>query len=315
MNSLMNQLEQKEQKIMQLKKELSHQTQLTKEKEGTILKFISDVHNCIQYKDEKEYIGEMKKLNELYVHSNPEILDKLKKDPETIEEINRQLQYMEKSIATLRVKMIKGEKQTKVDVHRRTMENTQLIQDLNNLRIENKQLKAENYDLLLRLQKYEPEEGKMGESGMEKPFSKNTSIQSMSKGSIKDESVPSLLQRPRSGIKNQPPIPQKRGKLFKGTPFEYKKGNMEDKQRVAELMAQLEENNQQILYQKLEIRELKQRILRLLEDKGIETGGTETPQSRGGMREGSLLMSQENQRNSGVDIGFLPKVTSSARIP
>jgi hypothetical protein len=48
-----------------------------------------------------------------------------------------------------------------------------------------------------------------------------------------------------------------RGKLFKGTPFGYLKTTVEDKARLQDLMSALEENNQQILLQKLEIRSLK----------------------------------------------------------
>ena len=39
-----------------------------------------------------------------------------------------------------------------------------------------------------------------------------------------------------------------KGKLFKGTPFDYKKYNFYEKQRISELQAQLEENSQIILY-------------------------------------------------------------------
>ena len=42
-------------------------------------------------------------------------------------------------------------------------------------------------------------------------------------------------------------------------------GKGEDKMRIAELNRQVDENNQQILLQKLEIRQLKDQIIRLLE--------------------------------------------------
>jgi len=55
-----------------------------------------------------------------------------------------------------------------------------------------------------------------------------------------------------------------------------KKENHEDKARIAELTVnpvltlqkQMDENNQQLLLQKLEIRQLKDQIIRLLEEKG-----------------------------------------------
>lgn len=42
-------------------------------------------------------------------------------------------------------------------------------------------------------------------------------------------------------------------------------GNTEDKARIGELNRQVDENNQQILLQKLEIRQLKEQIIRLVE--------------------------------------------------
>ena len=42
-------------------------------------------------------------------------------------------------------------------------------------------------------------------------------------------------------------------------------GNTEDKVRIGELVRQVEENNQQILVQKMEIGQLKQQIIRLVE--------------------------------------------------
>ena len=59
-----------------------------------------------------------------------------------------------------------------------------------------------------------------------------------------------------------------KGKLFKGTPFGYLKTSVEDKARLQDLMSALEENNQQILLQKLEIRSLKDQIIKILEDRG-----------------------------------------------
>jgi hypothetical protein len=57
------------------------------------------------------------------------------------------------------------------------------------------------------------------------------------------------------------------------TPFMRKKENVEDKARITELQRQMEENAQQILLQKLEIRQLKDQIIRLLEEKGFHASG------------------------------------------
>ena len=57
-----------------------------------------------------------------------EILENKKKDPETIEELERQLQYMEKSIDTLRLATAKIQRKTKVNITDRRQENNDLIQ-------------------------------------------------------------------------------------------------------------------------------------------------------------------------------------------
>jgi hypothetical protein len=64
-----------------------------------------------------------------------------------------------------------------------------------------------------------------------------------------------------------------KGKIYKGTPFI--RGNAEDKNKIIELQAQLEENNQQILLQKLEKRSLQEQIIRLLDERADDLGLTE----------------------------------------
>jgi hypothetical protein len=61
-------------------------------------------------KDEKSYVQGLMRIYDQYVKKySDEILEKKKKDPETIEELDRQLKYMEKSIGTLKVNTMKNE--------------------------------------------------------------------------------------------------------------------------------------------------------------------------------------------------------------
>ena len=57
--------------------------------------------------------------------------------------MDRQLRYMERSIATLKVNTIKNETRTKNDIKKRTKENTQLIVELNSIKFEEKKLETE----------------------------------------------------------------------------------------------------------------------------------------------------------------------------
>jgi len=63
-----------------------------------------------------------------------EMLDKKKKDPETIIELDKQLKYMEKSIDVLKQSSSKNHSKSKENIKRRTMENKNLIDDLSKLR-------------------------------------------------------------------------------------------------------------------------------------------------------------------------------------
>lgn len=58
------------------------------------------MHKIVSTKDDKAYIMGIMKLNQDYVMSQQAYLSNDKKrDPEVIEELNRQLRYMERSIA------------------------------------------------------------------------------------------------------------------------------------------------------------------------------------------------------------------------
>lgn len=98
--------------------------------------------------------------------------------------------------------------------------------------------------------------------------------------------MPSLIKggfnQPRAGSaarKDQTLLSKSGTGLSKGglgvgvTPFMRKKENVEDKARINELHRQMEENAQQILLQKLEIRQLKDQIIRLMEEKGFHASG------------------------------------------
>jgi hypothetical protein len=65
---------------------------------------VNDVHKIVQRKqDERSYIAGLMRIYDDYVKKySDDILEKNKKDPETIEELDRQLKYMEKSITALR---------------------------------------------------------------------------------------------------------------------------------------------------------------------------------------------------------------------
>jgi hypothetical protein len=63
-----------------------------------------------------------------------------KKDVEKIEQLDRELRYMERSIATLKINSIKQEERDKSEINKKTTENTTLVVELNTIKFEEKML-------------------------------------------------------------------------------------------------------------------------------------------------------------------------------
>jgi len=66
-----------------------------------------------------------------------------KQDTEALEELDKKLKHMERGIAALKVVTLKNEDRTKNDVMKRTKENTQLIQELNSIKLDVKKLEQD----------------------------------------------------------------------------------------------------------------------------------------------------------------------------
>lgn len=126
--------------------------------------FVNDVHKIVQHKqDERAYIAGLMRIYETYVKKySDEILEKKKKDPETIEELDRQLKYMEKSIGALRSMTTKAEVRTKTNIKKRTKENTELILELNELRLMKRNLENKLEAEELKTQKLKLDMKRMG---------------------------------------------------------------------------------------------------------------------------------------------------------
>jgi thymidylate kinase len=239
MNQQGEELSKKQSKINQLNVDLKTQQDQTSEKEKTILKFAQDVHKIVQTKDEKAYVTGVMKLNQDYVMSQAAYQDLgKKKDPEALEELDRQLRYMERSIATLKVNTIKNETRTKNDIKRRTKENTQLIVELNSIKFEEKKLKTE---IMIKNKEIENLEADLKKHAEEHHLSQLSTTKKarkdnddLSENGEGGDHMPSLLKGGNaSGNMSKIGIG---GGLSKGvTPFMKKKENVEDKIRIQEL--------------------------------------------------------------------------------
>ena len=83
----------------QLKKAKSE----TKKHEQKIQDFIQELQKIMQKENDNEKISGLMKIYKSNVKDHAdEVLEKKKKDPETIEELDKHLKYMEKSISGLK---------------------------------------------------------------------------------------------------------------------------------------------------------------------------------------------------------------------
>lgn len=90
-------------------------------------------------KDDKQFVTGLMKLNQDYVMSEKAYTDSDKKqEPEVLQDMNRKLEYMERSLAQLKCNVVKDEKRIKTDIKKKTKENTSLICDLNVIKFEDK---------------------------------------------------------------------------------------------------------------------------------------------------------------------------------
>lgn len=90
MNGLQSDVERRKTKIEELRAVLKAEKEKTKEKENVVQSFVNKVHETIQRKNEKAYIKGLMDIYETYVKKySEEIVEKKKKDPETIEELDR----------------------------------------------------------------------------------------------------------------------------------------------------------------------------------------------------------------------------------
>lgn len=291
-------LEKKQFKITQLTKDLNKKKAEADEKDKTIFKIITDIHNYVQSKDEKSYAAGLMKLNQDYVTPRAgELLEKKKKDPETIEELDRQLRYMERSITQLKINTMKNENRTRLHIKKKTSENTKLIKELNDLKIDKKELIGTNKRLKESVRNLEEKIKRVKGRDEVGEFGPPGSVQSMTHKMGHEESIPSLVAgRPQSVKK------QSKGKLYKGTPYQFRKTNLEDKAKISELTAQLEDTQQMVMIQKLEIRSLKEKFISLVKDRNRLLGQVEASGSQMEGEHNPNMMTPEN------DDGFLPRV-------
>lgn len=119
------------------KQRLDEEKYRTKLQQQTISRFVTKVHSAYKSKNDDVYIRKLMDLYKEFVENNmSQVLENKKKDPDTINELDRQLAYLNKSITTLKSATEKNEQKTKESINDRMTENKKLIKQLDKIRDE-----------------------------------------------------------------------------------------------------------------------------------------------------------------------------------
>jgi len=122
----------------------------------------NDFHECVQYIQEPLLLKE--KINNLYKKYVPNGVEKQELDIDIEKEYNRQKEYLEKSVQSLKHKLIRDSEVHKQDNVRVLQENVALIKEINELRREITFVKHERQQQKLDVKKSEKKKEKVDEA-------------------------------------------------------------------------------------------------------------------------------------------------------
>jgi hypothetical protein len=124
-----------------MEKKLKKEKERTKKHEHIISRFVNKVHSAYKSKNEELYVRKMMEIYNEFVREHvSDIIENKRKDPEIIEELARQLLYLEKSSNTLKDITHKNQTKTKVNINKRRQENKVLIENLEEVRMKKREL-------------------------------------------------------------------------------------------------------------------------------------------------------------------------------
>ena len=211
----------KQKKIESLDKSLKKEKARTREKERVIDEFVNAVHKAYKNKNDDKSVEDLMSIYKVYVKDyTSEILDAKKKDPETIEELDRQLHYMNKAIEVLKASTAKIQKKTKANIITNRSENLKLINSLDQVRRHKLQLEQKKRELDLRIGELKLEKTQRTQAFENKLHEIHKKVNAQEDAASDEE-------------KDKPVSTKAKGFLYKGTPF--LRGNAEDKQKIQTL--------------------------------------------------------------------------------
>merc|ERR1712048_188728 len=144
-------IDQLQDKQRNLQKEIVTQRKKMTDCQTIIKRFKNDLHECVQFIQEPKQLRDS--VTSLYKKYVPNGIKKQELDADIQQEYNRQRDYLEKSVDSLKRKLLKDSEVHRQDNTRILQENVQLIREINDLRREIDYLKRERQQQKLNVSK------------------------------------------------------------------------------------------------------------------------------------------------------------------
>jgi WD40 repeat protein len=139
-------IEELRQKLKATEKEMLHERQKAHEVEANVRRLKTDLHNCVGYiQDPKLLKDSIKAMYQKHVQED--MAETASVDADIQKEFARQREHLERSVASLRKKLVKDSEIHRSDNVRIMQENVSLIKEINDLRRELKQSRTQVHDL------------------------------------------------------------------------------------------------------------------------------------------------------------------------
>merc|ERR1712217_487499 len=144
-------IEQLQSKQRRLQEEIVSQRKKMTDCQTIIKRFKNDLHECVQFIQEPKQLKDS--VTSLYKKYVPNGIKKQELDSDIQREYNRQTDYLEKSVESLKRKLLKDSDVHRQDNTRILQENVALIREINDLRREIDYLKRERQQQRLNVSK------------------------------------------------------------------------------------------------------------------------------------------------------------------
>lgn len=217
-------------------------------RERKLSDLLNDIYHKVSGTDSQ---GSKDLLDLFHTYVEEETASLFKEDPDSISELKKLLNHLEQSLAGLRESKSKLGTRMKGEARKRILENSLLIQELNKLRGDKRELELRTKTLEQQVRGFGRQLGRMEEEAQ------TLSTTGLLNGSTAVQTSQTFLrQRATSAHPSKRPS----GHIHKGSAFDKKTLNVMDKQRIVELEHELETRKEHLFALSMEITQLKDQL-------------------------------------------------------